>query len=155
MLKKRFLDGRIFVIAVLSIVFLAQSGEVFAEHRGSKSRHKPHFQSKAFTIPHGYVSIVLGGFKFYYRDRARRRFWPHSYAFVPAPVVCVPERIIIAQAPTVKETSEETVVVNIPNFNGSHTSITLRKSGNGYIGPQGEYYPDNPTVEQLKALYGK
>ena len=28
-------------------------------------------------------------------------------------------------------------------------------SGDGFVGPQGEYYPGHPTVEQLKILYGK
>ena len=34
-------------------------------------------------------------------------------------------------------------------------AVTLKRSGNGFVGPQGEYYADNPTVEQLKVLYGK
>ena len=28
-------------------------------------------------------------------------------------------------------------------------------AGNGFIGPQGEFYPDFPRVEQLKVMYGK
>jgi len=51
--------------------------------------------------------------------------------------------------------SNKTFVVNIPNSNGSYTVVTLRKSGNGYIGPQGEYYHEHPTVDRLKVLYGK
>ncbi len=35
------------------------------------------------------------------------------------------------------------------------TAVTLKRAGTGYVGPQGEYYSDNPTVEQLKVLYGK
>jgi len=52
-------------------------------------------------------------------------------------------------------TKGEQITINVPNSNGSYTPVTLVKYGNGYIGPQGEYYPGNPTVEQLKALYGK
>ena len=47
------------------------------------------------------------------------------------------------------------LVINIPNNNGSYTAITLIKRGNGYVGPQGEFYPGKPTVEQLRALYGR
>jgi hypothetical protein len=47
------------------------------------------------------------------------------------------------------------VTVNVPNTNGSFTPVTLIKQKDGYIGPQGEYYPGNPTVDQLKVLYGK
>ena len=46
-----------------------------------------------------------------------------------------------------------TVTINIPNTRGGYTAVALKRSGNGFIGPQGEYYSDNPTVEQLKTLY--
>jgi hypothetical protein len=45
--------------------------------------------------------------------------------------------------------------VNIPNDHGSYTAVIIKRSGNGYVGPQGEYYPDFPTVAQLKVMYGK
>ena len=51
--------------------------------------------------------------------------------------------------------SSGTVVVNVPNSDGTTTPVTLTRQGSGYIGPQGEYYQDTPTVDQLKALYGK
>lgn len=45
--------------------------------------------------------------------------------------------------------------VNIPNRKGGYTAVTLKRSGSGYIGPQGEYYSDFPKVEQLRAMYEK
>jgi hypothetical protein len=50
---------------------------------------------------------------------------------------------------------DESVTINIPNEKGGFTAIKLVKHDKGYIGPQGEFYSDHPTVEQLKALYGK
>jgi len=50
--------------------------------------------------------------------------------------------------------NQDTVVVNIPNSNGSFVPVRLTKHGSGYVGPQGEYYSENPTVEQLEVLYG-
>ncbi len=47
------------------------------------------------------------------------------------------------------------LAVNVPNSNGSYTVVNLIQRGNGYIGPQGEYYESYPTVDQLKVLYGK
>jgi hypothetical protein len=44
--------------------------------------------------------------------------------------------------------------VNVPNSKNGFTPVKLVKQGNGYIGPQGEFYPGHPTVDQLKALYG-
>jgi hypothetical protein len=46
------------------------------------------------------------------------------------------------------------ITVWITNDNGSQTPITLTPSGVGFVGPSNEYYPNMPTEEQLKALYG-
>ena len=50
--------------------------------------------------------------------------------------------------------NSDVVVVNIPTSNGGFTPVKLIKQGSGYIGPQGEYYKGNPTVQQLEVLYG-
>jgi uncharacterized protein YcfJ len=47
-----------------------------------------------------------------------------------------------------------TVVVNITNSNGSITPVTLRRSGNVWVGPRGEQYMSMPTQEQLRPIYG-
>ena len=52
------------------------------------------------------------------------------------------------------QASANTFVVNITNSNGSVTPVTLRKSGNVWIGPKGEQYSRIPTEEQLKPIYG-
>ena len=49
--------------------------------------------------------------------------------------------------------SADAVTINIPNSKGGYTPVVLTKAGTGYIGPQGEYYAENPTVAQLKTLY--
>ena len=51
--------------------------------------------------------------------------------------------------------SDEAFTVNIPNSKGEYTAVTLKRSGNGFIGPQGEYYPEFPKIEQLKVMYAK
>jgi hypothetical protein len=45
--------------------------------------------------------------------------------------------------------------VNIPNDHGGYTAVIIKKSGSGYLGPQGEYYPAFPKVSVLKVIYGK
>jgi hypothetical protein len=47
-----------------------------------------------------------------------------------------------------------TTIVNITNSNGSITPVTLKRSGNVWIGPRGEQYLSVPTAEQLKPVYG-
>jgi hypothetical protein len=46
------------------------------------------------------------------------------------------------------------VTVHVTNSNGSIIAVKLQKSGPGYIGPRGEYYPTLPTEEQLRPVYG-
>ena len=43
----------------------------------------------------------------------------------------------------------------INNNNGTQTVVTITASGDGFVGPAGEYYAAMPTEEQLKAVYGK
>lgn len=51
--------------------------------------------------------------------------------------------------------NEDSFSVNIPNSKGGYTAVTLKASGKGFIGPQGEFYFEFPKVSQLKAMYGK
>jgi hypothetical protein len=102
-------------------------------------------------IPAGHRTIVVGGATYYYYDNVYYRASPGGYVVVPTPVV------VSSPPPTLVQSqvaNAETVTINVPNANGSFTPVTLIKQGNGYIGPQGEYYAGNPTVEQLRVLYG-
>jgi len=45
--------------------------------------------------------------------------------------------------------------VDVPNNRGGYIQVVLRRSGKGFVGPQGEFYPQFPELSRLKALYGK
>lgn len=49
----------------------------------------------------------------------------------------------------------DSITINIPNNKGGYTAVTLKRSGNGFIGPQGEFYPEFPKVAVLEVVYGK
>jgi len=72
----------------------------------------------------------------------------------PAPVVVTQPAPVAVQGPT-ETYSGDSVTVNVPNSSGGYSAVVLRRSGNGYIGPQGEYYNQVPSVEQLQAMYGR
>jgi len=72
----------------------------------------------------------------------------------PEVVVAQPTQVVVAQPPVTVET-EDSVTVNVPNSNGTYAAVVLKKSGNGFVGPQGEFYPQLPSIDQLKAMYGK
>ena len=50
--------------------------------------------------------------------------------------------------------SANTYVVNVQNSNGSTTPVTIRRAGDRWVGPRGEYYSVLPTAEQLRPVYG-
>ena len=112
------------------------------------------------TIPRGYRTVVVAGEPYYYYDDVYYRPCPSGYVVVPAPVVtpavvAAPPAVVAAPNAQPQVSSGETPVVNVPNSTGGYTEVKLIKTNNGYIGPQGEFYPGNPTVDKLKVLYGK
>jgi len=70
-------------------------------------------------------------------------------------IVAQPATVVVAQTPPSTTYSGDTATVNVPNSNGGYTAVVLKRSGNGYVGPQGEYYDQIPTTAQLQAMYGK
>jgi hypothetical protein len=68
------------------------------------------------------------------------------------------KHVVVEPRPTVTApvavAEPATVTVWITNSNGSRTAVKLTKSGPGYLGPRGEWYPDMPTNEQLRVVYG-
>ena len=105
--------------------------------------------------------VVVNGANYYYVDGNYYQQVPQGYMLVQAPVVVAapatnyyvaPAAPVIVQSPAGEG---QPVDVNVPNSDGTFTKITLFRHGNGYKGPQGEFYPGNPSVEQLRALYGR
>lgn len=104
-------------------------------------------------LPIGYHTVLVAGISYYDYENVYYTDCPTGYVVVPAPAV-----VVAAPAPaetTVSTPPGQSITVNVPNSNGSFTPVKLVKYQGGYIGPQGEYYPGNPTVDQLRVLYGK
>ena len=66
-----------------------------------------------------------------------------------APAVAVQPPAVQTSVP-----SDQSVSVNVPNNKGGYTAVVLKKSGSGYVGPQGEYFSEFPKVSQLQVMYG-
>lgn len=61
----------------------------------------------------------------------------------------------VTQVPFLTHPDTDAFTVNVPNSHGGYTPVVIKRSGSGYVGPQGEYYPDFPKVSQLKLMYGQ
>jgi len=126
-------------------------------------------------LPRGCTVVVVGNASYYYHDGTYYRPSSSGYVVVPDPAVNAaptpePVQSQVTSADTAADTRSlsttnapqttpdqsmsDTTVVNIPNSKGGFTPVTLIKRGDGYIGPQGEFYTGHPTVAALKALYG-
>ncbi len=115
------------------------------------------------AIPPDFQPVSING-RIYYTDGGvyyilTRR---HGYKVVAQPMVYVqPEPVVVSQpvrtvvAVPQAVDIQDSFPVNIPNNNGGYTTVVIRKSGNGYIGPQGEFYAQFPTISRLKAMYVK
>jgi hypothetical protein len=108
------------------------------------------------VLPMGYRTIVVGPRRYYYYEKVYYEPYETGYVVVEPPVEKPP---VVESATTVTvsqpQGNVETMTVNIPNSKGGYTPVKLvKKDSGGYVGPQGEFYPTNPTVEQLKVLYG-
>ncbi|MFH1458077.1 MAG: DUF6515 family protein [Candidatus Omnitrophota bacterium] len=104
---------------------------------------RPPFGAVVTVLPSRHKTLVFSGITYYYYDDIYYRASPGGYMVVPQPV----------PYPNVSPGAER-ITINVPNARGRFTPVTLARYGDGYLGPQGEYYPGHPTVEQLKALYG-
>ena len=109
---------------------------------------KPRFHHQRFHKKHIFIHP-------HQRTFLKRRPHPHKLHVVKRPwrrqiavnlVPTITQRKIIVQ-PT-------TITVWITNSNGSKTSVNLRRSGPGFVGPRDEWYPKMPTEKQLRMVYG-
>ena len=118
--------------------------------------------------PPVYQPVLINGVTYYLNDGNYYAYNGYGYQPVAPPVTIVqpPEPVIqqteaSEQPPTVIHQAQpasdtmDSITINIPNDKGGYTAVTLKKSGNGFIGPQGEFYPEFPKVSQLKVIYGK
>lgn len=133
------------------------------------------------TLPPRYNTVVYSGVPYYYADGYYYRPYNYGGYVVVAPPVMAQPVVMQQQAPVVMQQqapvvmqqqtpvaqapqpiitqpqvaqASDIVTINIPSSKGGYASVALKKAGDGYVGPQGEYYSENPTVEQLKTLYG-
>ena len=115
------------------------------------------------AIPPDFQPVLINGVT-YYTDNGIYYILTrhHGYKVVAAPVVYAqPQQVGVTQPVTTVVTTQapgygqDTFPVNVPNNSGGYTSVVIQRSGNGYVGPQGEFYAAFPSVAQLKAMYGK
>jgi len=119
----------------------------------------PYYPRYAVVSSPIYQPILVNGVTYYVNNGVYYIYTQYGYQAVATPAGVAP----VIQAAPVMVTSPvsastdigNSITVNIPNNKGGYTAVVLKKSGNGYIGPQGEFYSEFPKVSQLQTMYGK
>ncbi len=109
-------------------------------------------------------TVVISDVPYYYYDGVYYTPYEDGFVAVEEPIAQPEKKAAPAAVAPSKEPSknasvqpgaaEETITINVPNSQGGFTPVSLVKHEKGYIGPQGEFYPEHPTIAQLQVLYG-
>jgi hypothetical protein len=96
-------------------------------------------------------TVYINDETYYTTDTVYYTKAPGGYTVVTQPIVITAE----SEYQNTHPSNKDTVIIHIPNRNDSYTPVVLQKTKKGYIGPQGELYPEYPTVAQLEVLYAR
>ena len=122
-----------------------------------------YYPTYAVAATSTYQPVVINGVTYYLNNGQYYIYTQYGYQAVAAPVeaqASVPSAQTTTSSGYVSAESSNTgsddaVTINIPNSKGGYTAVILKKSGSGFVGPQGEFYPSFPKVSQLQTIYGK
>lgn len=104
------------------------------------------------SLPIGYRTVIVNETPYYvYNDTY---YVKEGKGYVVVDEIPSETEVASVRKKRVKK-HKKSFVVNVPNSNGSYTPVKIKKKAEGFVGPQGEYYPKFPKVEQLEVMYGK
>ncbi len=124
-------------------------GNFYRYRNGSyRNIHAP-YGATVRRLPFGYKKVYIHGEPYYSYKETYYTKQPEGYT-----VVDISREVERADKDYLGAPSE-THIVNVPNKNGSYTPVKIKRYGDTYVGPNGEYYNEAPTIDQLKRFYSK
>jgi len=168
------------ILALALLLALPQLA--WAERHYYRYHDRPHVGVHVSIIPTGYISVRSSGGRYYYYDGIYYNRSGREYVVVNPPVGAVVTTVPVDYRPIIingttyytdngiyyvytrhgyqvvaaptAASNAQTFTVNVPNDRGGYTAVKITRSGNGFTGPQGEFYPEFPKVARLKVVYG-
>jgi hypothetical protein len=107
------------------------------------------------SLPVGLQPIIVNGTTYYTGSGIYYQYTPQGYVVVPQPSPVIQTVSVASPVNVTDSASGEDITINVSNAHGGYTAVTIKRSGEGFVGPQGEYYNEFPKVEQLRVMYGK
>lgn len=144
--------SKIAIVGMLCMAFLIQPAQAYAYWRGGWGWGWG-WPVAAVALGATATALWIAGHPYYY-DGLYYDYTPGGYVVVTPPVgatvVTTPQPVVIGT-----QAIDDVITLNIPNDKGGYTAVAIKRSGNGFVGPQGEFYPEFPKVSVLKVIYGK
>lgn len=130
---------------------------------------RPYFPGRIYSLPRAAKFVWVDGERYYFYQGLyyQPSYYGDYYDVVPDPYLRpqVNNTTINhiyqggeaqpAQDTQIASTGGSDFDVNFRNNKGEMVTVKIRKTENGYLGPQGEFYPEFPKVAQLKEMYAK
>lgn len=105
------------------------------------------------SLPYGYQNFYVDGVPYYTHNDVYYKHTRNGYEVIHKPYSKHARGSQVREEYGDSE-SENSITLKVRNKEGGFISITVRPSGSGYVGPQGEYYDEFPKIKHLKAIYG-
>lgn len=159
---RRYPLGRLAVSLPYGYIEISFSGTRYYFHGGYFYRRNPYgyivvpapVNVIVTSIPSGNHCIVIDGITYYTYDGVYYQRVAGGYQVVAPPKTVLIEPVTLAETFS-EDQSLDSLTINIPNNEGKFTAVEIKRSGTGFTGPQGEFYPEFPSVEQLRIIYVK
>ena len=140
---------------------ISLGGKTYHYHKGAyylKDRHIYNVVSAPIgacitRLPHGYQKIYVDGVPYYTYNDVHYKHTRNGYEVINKPYSVHAKNTQVGSEHQ-NIGMENSITLSVRNKEGGLVSITVRPSGNGYVGPQGEYYDEFPKIEHLKLIYG-
>lgn len=140
-------------ISIGGVRYYHYNGIFYRRYFGEYVVVAPPLGAVILTLPPDCQPVIIDGVTYYVSNGVYYAQKPEGYEVISQPRVTVIDAPkTVAGAPAVDTTDSFTV--NIPNALGGYSPVVIKRLNNGFVGPQGEFYPEFPSVEQLKVMYG-
>ena len=182
-LQLTFVPDDAFVVRTREARYYYYDGLYYTKIGGDFVLVTPPIGAVVAAIPPEYRPIVINGITYYVDNGTYYIYTRYGYQVVQQPATMTQAPVIVTQpapAPVIVQASitqpqpvatapaasvtasaatpaaDEVFTINIPNTkSGGYTAVTIKRSGAGFVGPQGEFYAEFPKVAQLQTVYGK
>jgi len=140
-------------IAVGGVKFYYRDGAYY-----HKDRHGYHAVGAPIgaciaRLPRGHDVIYVDGHKYYVYNDVYYEHTRDGYVVIDRPRLSLTKYNGRSKSKATAYADDE-FTLRIPDNKGGYTPVIIKRVGDGFTGPQGEYYEDFPKVKQLKVIYG-